>query len=114
MVSGTKLGDPELRKKLVEGGAKAAHSGLLLCRADALTHGIFLWYGDGNVYDKRLHYVYAAASDSIPPQVQPLGAWANWWSCDKDIALIYEGKPPPQLDLANPSSVERLHFSPRV
>jgi hypothetical protein len=103
----------------VEGGSGKGHrSGLLICHPDALVHGSFLWYGEGNVYDKRLHYVFAASQDAVPQKPQDLAWWGLLWSCPNDLALVYEGKPPPQVDLANPRSIENLQIpadlSPRT
>jgi hypothetical protein len=88
---------------------RPSHSGLLWCQPDTLVHGTFLWFGEDNVYDKRLHFVFAAP-DSVPKTAQPLDFWRFLWSCDRDILQIYEGKPPPQVDFSNPRSVENLYL----
>jgi serine/threonine protein kinase len=53
-------------------------AGLLIYDGKVLQQGIFLWQGEGNVYDRRLHFPVAAAG-TIPEKPQPLSTWVGLW-----------------------------------
>jgi hypothetical protein len=87
-------------------------SGLLLCSGEALPHGQFIWYGAGNVYDKRLHYE-AAVIDAVPVTPQPLSTWGSLWGCPDDVSLVLDGKDNkfmPQITLNFRDQVETLQL----
>jgi len=57
---------------------KSGRSGMLAYDQAALAHGLFLWQGDGNAYDKRLHFA-AAPAKAPPEQPQEESAWGRLW-----------------------------------
>jgi hypothetical protein len=63
---------------------------------DALRHGLLLWRGSQNLYDRRLRY-YAAAVEGAGGEVQPYAAWARLW-----------GPPGDQQPIADPQFAGRF------
>jgi serine/threonine-protein kinase len=52
-------------------------SGVLTWEEDALARGILVWQGEGNVFDKRLHF-YGVGAD-VPERPQPFSVWSRLW-----------------------------------
>jgi hypothetical protein len=52
-------------------------SGVLTWETDALARGLLVWQGEGNVFDKRLHF-YAVGAE-LPERAQPFPAWSRLW-----------------------------------
>jgi hypothetical protein len=68
----------------VEAGQKPAASALLVFEGEALAHGLLVWQGDGNVYDKRLH-AYVARASQMPPVRQSYATWADVWGSAAEV-----------------------------
>jgi hypothetical protein len=54
-------------------------AGLLLGEGDALARGLLLWQGDGNLFDKRLHFFAMPTPAPLPDQRQPYAVWTRLW-----------------------------------
>jgi hypothetical protein len=57
---------------------KPNRAGLLTYDGSAVSRGLLLWQGDGDVFDKRLHFAAAPAS-AVPEAAQDAAAWARMW-----------------------------------
>ena len=53
-------------------------AGMLLYEGDGLRQGVMVWRSDGDVCDKRLHFV-AAAADAVPTTAQAHAVWRVLW-----------------------------------
>jgi hypothetical protein len=78
-------------------------SGLLLCEADALTHGLLVWRGDGNVYDSGFRY-FVGCADRLPDAAQPFSVWTRLWGSASDVQAVPLDLPAPdrKLNLDDP------------
>ena len=73
---------------------------------EALAHGLLVWQGEANVYDKRFHY-YAAA-EKPPEGKQSFAVWRRLWGTAGDRQPFFFTLPDPQLfDLGRPQ-LDRL------
>jgi hypothetical protein len=60
---------------------------LLLYDGDALSRGLLIWQGEGNLYDGRLPS-YAAAKSASPPPAQSYALWARLWGTGERQPLL--------------------------
>lgn len=73
---------------LMDPFATVHKAGLLVCDGDAQSRGLLLWQGQGNAYDKRLHFFSDWGDGRLPEQPQSYLSWARRWGStgEKDAA----------------------------
>jgi hypothetical protein len=68
-----------------EGQKPTAPAALLIFEENALAHGLLVWQGDSNIYDKRL-YAYAARANGMTPSWQPYYPyWIALWGSSAEL-----------------------------
>src|SRR5205085_11391203 len=86
----------------------ARRSGLLLYEGEGLPHGLMIWQGEANGYDKQLDYYVASAHDAKAGSPQAYDVWTRLWGPLADRRpLLTELSSASLLDLDHPQ-LERL------
>jgi eukaryotic-like serine/threonine-protein kinase len=77
--------------------------GMLAAEGRALGRGLLVWQGDGNVFDKGLHF-YVAAADRLPTKPQEFDAWVRAWGLagEQSPVALDVTKAERKLDLNRP------------
>ncbi len=64
-------------------------AGLLVPEGDALAHGLLVWQGADDVYDRRLHFAVGAAA-AVPEKPQPHDVWPHLWGPVGDVQPVLD------------------------
>jgi eukaryotic-like serine/threonine-protein kinase len=73
----------------------------------ALAHGLAVWQGEGNVYDKQFSFFIAASPEQAPGPAQPYAPWSRTWGPFAERRALHLEPSARTLDLAN-LRLERL------
>lgn len=88
--------------------AKESHpAGVFLFEGDMLARGLLLWQGEGNVFDKRLHYFAWPTTGPLPEQRQSFAGWARLWGPVGEKQPVLDVTPAGRMD-ANLSQFDCL------
>jgi hypothetical protein len=94
--------------------SRESRSGIVACDDNALAHGLLVWQGVGNGYDKRLHHFIGASDKPVGGPHQPYPVWSRLWSVNGDRRpFFFDGVSGLNLDrpdlavLALPESARR-------
>jgi serine/threonine protein kinase len=93
--------------------ARTAKTGLLLYEGDALGHGLLVWQGEQDFFDRRLHFAAAVAGRPLPSKPPVLTAWRHLWGTPNVRQPGPEGNFSHTLD-AFPWALERLALPPSL
>src|SRR5262249_38878228 len=58
---------------------KPNRAGLLLYDGEALSRGLLVWQGEGDVYDRRLYFGARGARALLPDKPEDHAVWARLW-----------------------------------
>jgi hypothetical protein len=85
---------------------------LLRCDRPFLTHGLLLWQGQGNGYDRQRLHAYVAVTGGTPP-AQPFGEWSRLWGTSGEQSPLLIDLPKTRLKLT-PPPLRQLALPPTV
>jgi hypothetical protein len=88
-------------------GATPARSTLLRCDRSFLTHGLLLWQGHGNGFDRQRLHAYLAVPGQPPPPAQSFPVWGQFWGTPGESAPLLIDLPRTALPL-NPPRLRQL------
>jgi hypothetical protein len=83
--------------------------GLLLYEGDALAHGLLMWQGEDDLFDRRLHF--GACASQPPERPQGLAPWLRLWGSASVRRPVADASLTRTLD-AVPWALERLAMPP--
>jgi hypothetical protein len=82
-------------------------AGLLTYEGDGLSHGLMVWQGEGNVYDKQFQFYAAPHDQPLANAPQLVAKWSQLWGSMGDRRLIVIDPAMRALDPGN-LQLERL------
>jgi|GEM_PF-1085860 len=65
-------------------------AGLLTYEGESLSHGLMVWQGEGNVYDKQFQFYAAPYDQQLANAAQPVAKWSQLWGSlgDRRMTVI--------------------------